>query len=134
MTMNKMVPILLVSDFRDLKAFFHSHFGFQAIFESETYLGLSPEGRPEIEIAFMKPDNPDQGLLSQGLIYCFEVKDVDSEYKRLQNQSATILQEIKDNPWGDRSFIIAAPAGLTIYLYTPIPPAAEFEQYFKTQP
>ena len=38
---------------------------------------------------------------------------------------------LKDNPWGDRSFISIDPVGVSIYVYSPIEVSEEFKRYFK---
>lgn len=130
--MNKLVPIITISEFDGIKDFFQQHFGFQTTFESEEFLSLCPENQTEIEFSFMKPSEHDNREFNQqGLTYCFEVEDVDAEYSRLKDKTLNILQPVQDNPWGDRSFILAAPAGIALYVYSPTEPAEEFKQYHK---
>ncbi len=133
MKMKKLVPIITLGEFEGIKEFYQNHFDFKVTFESAEFLSLSPKDQDEIEIAFMKPNDKEQPVFNkQGLTYCFEVDDVDVEYERLGNESVTIIIPIQDNPWGDRSFIISAPVGISLYIYSPIPPAQDFKQYHKS--
>ncbi len=129
MKLKRMVPIITLGEFDGIKEFYQKHFDFKVIFEAENFLSLSPKNQEAIEISFMKPGDDNQTQFkSEGLTYCFEVDDVDAEHERLNGRSLTILQEIRDNPWGNRSFIVEAPAGVSLYIYSPIPPTEEFRQ------
>ena len=66
-----------------------------------------------------------------GCTLCLEVDDVDKEHERVAGLGIPMVQPLKDNPWGDRSFVIADPAGTALYIYHPIEPAPEFAACFK---
>lgn len=133
MELKRMVPIITLGEFAGIKEFYQKHFDFKVTYEAEGFLSLSSKNQEFIELAFMKPGGDAQPEFNrQGLTYCFEVDDVDAEYERLNGGSVTMLQQVQDNPWGDRSFIVEAPAGMSLYVYSPIPPAEEFKQYHKT--
>ncbi len=133
MKMKRMVPIVTISTFEGIKEFYQKHFGFKVTVESEEFLSLAPEKQEEIEISFMKPNGSEQPEFNQqGLTYCFEVEDVDAEYQRLTDESVTFHQPVQDNPWGDRSFIVSAPAGISLYIYKQTPPTEEYKQYYQS--
>lgn len=132
MKTKRIVPIITTPDFDGIKEFYQNHFGFKVTFEGGDFLSLSAENQAEMEISFMKPASPEQPVFNkQGLTYCLEVEDVDAEFNRLSEQSVDMLQTIQDNPWGDRSFIINAPAGIQLYIFKPIPMTEEYKQYLK---
>jgi hypothetical protein len=39
----------------------------------------------------------------------FDVKDVDAEYKRIQGMGVPIEVALRDEPWGDRHFVLVDP-------------------------
>lgn len=52
-----------------------------------------------------------------GIRLKFMVDDLDVEYERLKAADVTIIQEPTVHSWGERSFGVQAPDGLTIYFY-----------------
>ncbi len=98
----------------------------------EKHLSINSGKDPEIEISFMAPETPEEeGFSGKGLMYCLEVGDVDSEHQRLTEAGLDIVKQLQDNPWGDRSFVLADPIGIAIYIYSLIEPSKEFQQYYK---
>ena len=61
-----------------------------------------------------------------GLLLNFEVEDVDAEYARAQVAGLPVLQELRDEAFGQRHFITQDPNGVLIDVITPIPPSPEF--------
>lgn len=51
---------------------------------------------------------------TQGLIMAFEVDDTRALAEELRADGATILEEPKDEPWGQRHFFVAAPDGVVL--------------------
>ncbi len=132
MNTKRIVPIITIPEFDGIKEFYQNHFGFKVAFEGDGFLSLAAENSNELEISFMKPGNAEQPVFgNRGLTYCLEVDDVDAEYSRLSGSSVEMIQPVQDNPWGDRSFIVGAPAGVMLYVYMPITPTEEYKQYFK---
>ncbi len=130
MKITKHVPIFLTTKLAEAKAFYLEHLGFRPTFEGDGFLGLaSTDGA--VEIAFMRPAEGQPEFTAPTVNLCFEVAEPDAEHERLRAAGLTIIQEPRDNAWGDRSFILADPAGVPIYVYTPIPPSAEFAQYVR---
>jgi catechol 2,3-dioxygenase-like lactoylglutathione lyase family enzyme len=56
----------------------------------------------------------------------FEVEDVDGEYERAKTAGLPILQELRDEAFGQRHFITTDPNGVLIDVIKPIPPSKEF--------
>jgi catechol 2,3-dioxygenase-like lactoylglutathione lyase family enzyme len=130
MQLKKTIPIVLVDELAVLKDFYTRQLGFVVTFDSPGYLGLRHPENEACEIAFMLSER-DQRPFAGGLFLGLEVADVDAEHERLQRCGVVIEKGPTDNPWGDRSFTIHDPAGVTLYICTPIAPTAEFQQYYK---
>jgi hypothetical protein len=45
---------------------------------------------------------------------------VTDEYSRAKNNNLPIVQPLKDQSWGHRSFCVREPNGLTLYLFNEI--------------
>ena len=54
----------------------------------------------------------------------FQVDDVDAEFARLKG-AATVVQEPKMMPWGNRAAQFRDPEGTLVSLYTPVTDAAK---------
>jgi uncharacterized glyoxalase superfamily protein PhnB len=54
----------------------------------------------------------------------FQVEDVDAEFARLKG-AATVVQEPKMMPWGNRTAQFRDPEGTLVGLYTPVTDAAK---------
>lgn len=99
--------------------FYVRYFGCEVVYEGEeSWFVLLKLG--DSELGFMKP-----GVKSQATIYrtafqghgvwiAVDVDDVDAEYQRIKSLGAPIESEIRDEPWGDRHFIIADPNGIGV--------------------
>ncbi|RCS22909.1 glyoxalase [Phyllobacterium salinisoli] len=123
-------PVLLTSDVARTTAFYRDHFRFEPKFQSEWYVHLQSREDQGINLAVLDASHETipqvgRGQVS-GLILNFEVEDVDGEYERAKNAGLPILQELRDEAFGQRHFITADPNGVLIDVIKPIPPSAEF--------
>ncbi len=66
-----------------------------------------------------------------GITLNLQVEDADAEYKRLTESGLVPASPIADHPWGDRSFIIQDPSGISVCIYMETEPDEEFRQYYK---
>ena len=128
MVPNKIIPLVTTQSLDAVRAFYIDKLGFTATFDAPMYLGLM--WGEHVELAFMTPDTCPT-FEGHGLSLCLEVDDVDAEYDRFQSLGVKIAQELRDNPWGDRSFVALDPVGIALYVYKPTQPAPEFEGYVK---
>jgi ribonuclease HI len=55
---------------------------------------------------------------SKGSFLLAEVDDVDAWFARAREHELLIVDEPRDEPWGDRSFGLADPNGLVVYLFS----------------
>lgn len=132
MKLNNITPLITTADLAATKAFYTETLGFEVTFEHESYLGLryGAEGGPEL--GFMRSGGEAHpNFTPGGLTYCLAVDNVDEEYKRLKDLDVPVLQEPQDNPWGDRSCIVADPLGIALYVCQPIEPTGEFADAVK---
>lgn len=118
--MKKVYPLLITEKFKECAEFYTKNFGFTAVFEENWYVHLLHK-KSGAELGFMTPNSDSQpkqlhaGFSSGGMVYSFEVKDAKSEYERLSDKSEVeIILELKDEPWGQRHFIVHDPAGVYV--------------------
>lgn len=132
MKIKKTMPIICTEKLDAVRDFYTRHFDFKVTFDYPgQFLGLRSQQNAELELAFAGPSDCGGPYEGQGATLCFEVDDVDAEHARLSTAGLTIGPPLQNNPWGDRSFGTVDPAGVAVYVYTPIEVATEFKQYFK---
>ena len=123
-------PVILTDDVAGTAAFYRDHFGFEAKFESEWYVHLTSREDEHVNLAVLAGDHetiPEAGRgRVAGLILNFEVEDADAEYQRARAAGLPILQELRDEAFGQRHFITADPNGVLIDVIKPIPFSPEF--------
>ncbi len=132
MKITKMTPIITTDKLAEEKAYYAKFFGFKVIFEyADQHIGMQSSANDDVVISFMAPCEQTPPYQGQGLTVCLEVADVDAQSKRLAAAGLPIVVPVQDNPWGDRSFISVDPAGVSVYVYSPIEPTEEFKKCFK---
>jgi catechol 2,3-dioxygenase-like lactoylglutathione lyase family enzyme len=127
MNFKQITPLMPSDKLAEIKRFYCEHLGFRPSFDSPEFLSMRCGGR---EVAFMKPSE-EQPCFPTTI--CIEVDDVDAEHERLAKEGVTPTVPLRDNPWGDRSFIVVDPAGVALYIHTPIEPDEQYKQYFVEQ-
>lgn len=101
------------------KTFYAEYFGFEVIFENDWFVMLK---KGACEMAFMRPRQLSQHPLFrsayvQGTWLGMEVENVDEEYSQLKSVNAPILTDVKDEPWGDRHFVLKDPNGIGVDIF-----------------
>ena len=130
MQTNQYYPLRQVEDVTATAAFYKTHFDFISLFESDWYEHLQSKHNPEINLAILQHDHetiPEPGRgVTRNLILTFEVNDVDAEHERLTSSGVAVVQELRDEPHGQRHAIYRDPNNLLIDVITPITPSEEF--------
>lgn len=127
-------PVIMTRKVAETAAFYVTHFGFRPLFEADWYVHLQSAHSARVNLAVMDGSHETIPLAGRGcvsgLILNFEVLDPDAEYARLTAAGLPILQELRDEAFGQRHFITADPNGVLIDIIKPIPPAAEFAAHY----
>ncbi|RKN62892.1 VOC family protein [Paenibacillus ginsengarvi] len=120
--------------------FYRRYFGFETVFETDWYVSLRLSGSADTayELALLQPDHPTVPAAYRrsvnGLILNFEVEDVDAEYDRLIREGQLpLLQELRDEEFGQRHFITSDPNGVLIDVITIIPPSDAYSEQYKEE-
>ena len=94
-------------------------FGCEVIYEGEGgWFVLLQLGNTEL--GFMKPNLETQAAIfrrpfgGQGVWVVIDVPDVDAQYQRIRSMGVPIEAELRDEPWGDRHFVIVDPNGIGV--------------------
>jgi len=104
---------------QESRDFYVRLFGFEVIYEGEGgWFVLLQLG--DSELGFMKPNLETQAGIfrpafqGQGVWIAVDVGDVESEYQRIKALGVPIEAAIRDEPWGDRHFVVVDPNGIGI--------------------
>lgn len=130
MKISQFYPLIQTNDVKETSLFYMENFGFKAMFESDWYFHLQSKSDPSVNLTVLDAGHetiPEgrKGVTSN-LILSFEVENVDAEHRRLEDADVLPVQELRDEPHGQRHAIYKDPNGILIDLITPIPPSAEF--------
>lgn len=103
--------------------FYVEKLGFEPVFVSDWYIHLK-NGPVELGLMAATPEMP--AAPANGVWLSLGVANADTEYTRLKSAGASLDAEPKDQPWGERCFIVRDPNGFGINLSQSIPVNEEF--------
>ncbi|GAA5234194.1 glyoxalase/bleomycin resistance/extradiol dioxygenase family protein [Verticiella sediminum] len=100
----------------ETREFYVRHFGCRVLFDSEWFILLELGGG---ELGLLRPGLPEQHPLfrtplTAGMWVAIDVDDVDTIHARLQQARVEIVQDVRDEPWGDRHFVVVDPNGIGV--------------------
>ena len=132
MTVSSFYPVLMSRDVAAASGFYQRVIGFEVTFECEWYVSLKLGG---FELAILAHDHatiPEAyRALPSGVILNLEVDDVDAVFHRLVGEGGLDpVLPLRDEDFGQRHFIVAAPDGVLLDVIQPIPPAAAYVDAF----
>ncbi len=109
--------MLVVADLAANLRFYEELLGLRRVmaWDGGAILSLAP-GR-SLELRAAKPGAAGEGLSSGELMLGIAVADVDAAHDALAAAGVPIARKLKDNPWGDRSFAVADPNGIRVWVY-----------------
>ncbi|MFD2025446.1 VOC family protein [Promicromonospora aerolata] len=132
MTVTSFYPVLMSRDVAAAAAFYREGLGFETTYDSDWYVSLRLGA---FELALLAHDHatiPEgYGALPRGVVVNLEVDDVDEVHARLTGRDGIVpLLPLRDEDFGQRHFIVAAPDGVLLDVIQPIPPTAEFAEAY----
>ncbi len=128
MEITSFYPVLMVEDVPAAARFYREVLGFESTFEADWYVSLRFDGG-ELAILDHEHETIPAGFREpvRGLLLNVEVADATAEHQRMVGELG--LPErlpLRDEAFGQRHFIVAAPGGVLIDVIEPIEPSAEF--------
>jgi catechol 2,3-dioxygenase-like lactoylglutathione lyase family enzyme len=132
MKLNSFYPVVMAKDVAESAEFYQRYFGFEVVYESDWYVSLrtGEDQQGSYELALLNAEHPTIPAAyrkrAEGVILNMEVDHVDKEYKRLVLEAKlTLEQDIRDEDFGQRHFILSDPGGVLIDVIEMIPPSEE---------
>jgi catechol 2,3-dioxygenase-like lactoylglutathione lyase family enzyme len=131
MTVTSFYPVVTAADVAAAARFYRDHLGFEVTFEADWYVSLRLE---RFELAVLASQHPTlpapHRALPAGVLLNVEVDDVDALHDRLVGAGVRVVLPLRDEDFGQRHAIFAAPDGVLLDVIQPIPPAAEYAAAF----
>lgn len=127
-------PVLATEKLAACRDFYIQHFGFKVVFEADWYIHLASE--KGIQLGFLQPGHASQpeflhpAYPGKGMIYSFEVDNVDEEYEKLKKGSVQILLPVQTEEWGQRHFMIKDPGDMVIDVIQEVEPTGEYKEQY----
>lgn len=114
-----MFPVMVASNLAEIKQFYTSVFGFNAVFyDAEFYLHLVSNSG--VQLGFLLPEHPTQPQFLQplmspdGYVISLEVTDAAKAFEEAVSMKLSIAMELKEEGWGQIHFMLEDPAGFKI--------------------
>ncbi|MDA0565672.1 VOC family protein [Streptomonospora sp. S1-112] len=128
MAVTSFYPVVMSADVTAAADFYRNVLGFETTFASDWYVSLR---LGDFELAVLDPAHgtvPEGfGTPARGLLLNLEVDDVDAVHARLTGEHGCVpVLPLRDEPFGQRHFIVAAPDGVLLDVIQPIPPTGEY--------
>lgn len=128
MAVTSFYPVVTSEDVAAATSFYREALGFEITYESDWYVSLRL-GTFELAILAHRHETIPEGYraLPQGVILNLEVDDVDAAHERLVGtRGLQPLLSLRDEDFGQRHFIVAAPDGVLLDVIQPIAPSAAY--------
>ena len=134
----RMVPALYVEDLDRSKNYYCDLLELKPGFETDWIIQLSDPKNASVELILqpMKHDLIPRRFQKppQGCSLAFVVNDCDALFKRAQSMGLEIIQEPKNEHYGQRRFLTVDPDGVLIDVSSNCEPSPEFkEKHFGSQ-
>ena len=107
-------PVVVTEKLLECRDFYRRWFGFEVGFEAAWFVLMSGGVHGPASLAYC----------GDGAFITFQVADAKAEFERLRGEGAEFELELRDEPWGQRRFGLADPAGMWVDVIEQIEPAA----------
>ncbi|SFB50253.1 Glyoxalase/Bleomycin resistance protein/Dioxygenase superfamily protein [Amycolatopsis marina] len=133
MELKDLYSLVVVEDPRHVRDWYVRHLGFTVAFEADWFVYLVSGGTGRrFGIAFMR-EGLDQQLpqfrqrfAGDSLILSVEVEDARMALDSVRATGLEPAVELRDEPWGQRHFLLRDPAGVWVDIIQPIEPDPAF--------
>lgn len=135
MSVTSFYPVLMSRDVDAAASFYRDLVGFETTFESDWYVSLR---LGEFELAILAHDHSTVPAgyreLPRGVIVNLEVSDVDAVHTRLVDKTeVNVVLPLRDEDFGQRHFIVAAPDGVLLDIIRPVAPSEDYASAYVQQ-
>lgn len=130
MKLNAIYPVVGVNDVEAAKNFYMRLLDLEVSYDSDWYVSLRTATCPVQQVAFVRWDHESVPAQSrrqpQGTLVTIETEAVDDLHARAQTLGLELALELRDEPWGQRHFMVRGPDGVLLDIVKQTPPSREF--------
>lgn len=123
MTFRRILTNICSDRLAESRDFYTDLLGFKVNYDSDWYVQLSSPDNPEFEFGIIRRDHelvPAQYRTSpSGMYVTFVVPDVDESFEKARQMGLPILQEPRNEFYGQRRFLTIDPNGCLIDICSP---------------
>lgn len=118
---------LTVDDVAASRDFFVTHFGYAQVMAADGFVSLSREDAA-VDLVLLQRGIPvlpveQRDQRASGLIVVFTVTGIEEQERRLRAEGVTITMPLREEPWGERLFLVTDPNGVVVELVEWVTPA-----------
>ena len=125
MSLQSIYPVIAAADPARSRDFYAPLLGLDVTYEADFYVSLASPDRVQ-QLAFVRAGHEsipaNYRHRPQGCLVTVEVDDVDAIYARAMARDDEVALELRDEPWGQRHFMLRDPDGLLLDVVKVIPP------------
>lgn len=112
-------PIISAGNLAASKDFYQRLAGLVPVWENDWFVLLQAPNRPEVQLAFIRPDHESipAAFRSQrpaGVVVTIEVPDAAQAFEHATRHGFAMVQQLRDEAFGQRHFMVADPDGLAV--------------------
>jgi catechol 2,3-dioxygenase-like lactoylglutathione lyase family enzyme len=123
MSFSRILTNICADDLAASRDFYVQLLGFVVKYDSDWYVQLGAPGPLELEFGIIKRTHDlvpkSHQTAPTGMYVTFVVLDVDEVYKKAQEMGAQVVQEPRNEFYGQRRFLVLDPAGCLIDVCSP---------------
>lgn len=134
-------PILVVEAalLDDTRVFYTNVIGLGVVFDSSWFVALGDPARGSIALALMAHDHPSsppgpETYGGKGVLFTVQVADAAAAERRMVQAGAVLVHAMRDEPWGQRRFMVRDPAGMEVDVVEQIEPRPGYWTPFMRSP
>ena len=112
-----------------VRDFYVDVLGFTVAMDLGWFVSLRSEGHDDVEVCVVHRDHAMSAELGgpvRGVVLAFLVDDVDAEYARVVDLGVPVDVALRDEPWGQRRFLVRDPVGTGIEIVQVTTPDPEW--------
>lgn len=132
MNFTDVYSLVVVADTEELRDWYVRHLGFSVGFELDWVVLLTSPGKRPFGICFMREGLDHQlpqfrtRITGDALVLTLEVEDVEEALREIEATGIGPKVSLRDEPWGQRHFMLRDPAGVWIDIVQTIEPDPDF--------
>lgn len=112
-------PVICVAALPASRDFYGLAAGFGPVWENEWFVLLQLPDRPDVQLGMVRAGHESvparyRDASPSGVVITIQVDDARAAARRMADAGIDVVQELRDEPWGQRHFMVTDPDGLLV--------------------